>query len=113
VKPKLKLKKACDVGLAEQSKLESGSVHVSGLGQINVSGQIFPIRILFPVQAWFRSRFCFWVYFWVISPPLPDQISPVKGVGVSPAKPLDEGLLGATCLVPVVVAVGSVSPVVD
>jgi hypothetical protein len=37
----------------------------------------------------------------------------VKGVGVSPAKPLDEGLLGATCLVPVVVAVGSVSPVVD
>jgi hypothetical protein len=59
VKPKLKLKKACDVGLAEQSKLESGSVHVSGLGQINVSGQIFPIRILFPVQALVPVPFLF------------------------------------------------------
>jgi hypothetical protein len=37
----------------------------------------------------------------------------MKGAGVMPVKPLDEGLLGATGLVPVVVAVGFVSPTVE
>jgi hypothetical protein len=48
-----------------------------------------------------------------ISPPLPDQFSPVRGVGVAPVKQLDEGLLGATSLVLVLVAVGFVSPAVE
>jgi hypothetical protein len=37
----------------------------------------------------------------------------MMGAGVSPVKPLDEGLLGATGLVLMVVAVGSVSPTVE
>ena len=37
----------------------------------------------------------------------------MKGVGVVPMKLLDEGLLGATGLVPVAVAVGFVSPTVE
>jgi hypothetical protein len=48
-----------------------------------------------------------------IYPPLPDQLSPMKAIGVAPVKPLDEGPLGATGLVPVVVAVGFVLPAVE
>jgi hypothetical protein len=51
--------------------------------------------------------------FGFISPPLPDQFSPMKGTSVVPVKPLDEGLLGAMGLVPMVVVVGSVSPAVE
>jgi hypothetical protein len=51
--------------------------------------------------------------FGFVSPPLQDQISPVMGAGVSPVKPQDEGLSGATGLVLMVVAVGSVSLTVE
>jgi hypothetical protein len=37
----------------------------------------------------------------------------MKATGVAPVKPLDEGPLGATGLVSVVVAVGSVLPAVE
>ena len=100
VKSKLKL-----VGPAKGSDLDSGSDQVSGSdfsnldpvssfdpgsGPVSVAGSGFP-------PLGYVSGF--------VSPPLQDQISLVK--------PLDEGLSGATGLVPVVVAVGFVSPAVE
>jgi hypothetical protein len=121
VKSKLKLKKTCDVRPAEGSKLESGLVHVSGSGQGQGLGSDLsysdPVSDFDPgsgpISVSVSGSPPFGYVYEFISPPLPDQISPVKGAGVSPAKQLDEGLLGATCLVPAVVAVGSVSPVED
>ena len=119
VKSKLKLEKACDVGPAKGSELGSGSVHSLGLDHVSESdlpdsdlvfgfypgsGTVSVYGFGFPPSRYVSG---------FVSPPLQDQISLVMGARVSPVKPLDEGLSGATGLVPMVVAMGSVSLAVE
>jgi hypothetical protein len=124
VKPKLKPKKTCEVGPAEL-ELDSGSELDFGLDKMFGSDHDFgsdlpdsnpfsgsdlgsgPVSVAVsgsPPSGYVSEFF---------SPPLPDQLSPMKATGVAPVKPLDEGPLGATGLVPVMVAVGSVLPAVE